>query len=150
MKENSITDPRVYVGRTSTFYLTNLHDKSPVYVLGNILNEVCGNIDLDFDENLKVCPLTWSDYFTEEELKEEYQWQFKYIITQFIYDVKSYMKDAIEVADYIDSFMKRQVEGLEEHMSFLEEELLWSDENDKKQRIEDTIQAGVEAIAYSI
>ena len=150
MKEDNIEDPRVYVGRTSTFYLTNIHDNKPVNILYNLLSEIYPSIDLEFNDDLTVKPLTWSDYYSENELIEDSQWQFEYIVKDFIYDVKKYMNDAVQVADYIDGFKKSQVEAFEEFISNENDNLLANDELEKEIELENKIQFGCEVIAYSM
>lgn len=147
-----IEDLRVYVGRTSTFYITDVHDShdNMVNVIYSLLEKINGNIDFEFNDDLTMKPLTWSDYYSESELIEEYQGDMEYLVKEFIYDVKKYMKNAIELADYIDKYKENQLTYFDEFLANWNENILERIENEKKAELEAKIQAGCEAIAYSI
>ena len=147
-----LKDLRVYVGRTSTFYITNLYECRDDR--GALLQELFENIgistSLDFNSNGEVSPFTWSDYYTEEELIDEYQDDMEYIVTKFIYDVKEYMKDAVKLAKYIDDFKKRQVEAFDEYLYCENENIIERLEQEAEQELEYKIQLGCEVITYAM
>lgn len=118
MKEEKRTDCREYIGRTSSFYLTDLHDSRIDYVLSNLLDKLYGGYYvIDIDENGQMIPFTDTDNYTESELIEEYQEGMDYIASgEFLQDIKKYLSDAIEIASYIDGFMKNQVETFTEYI----------------------------------
>lgn len=147
-----IKDLRVYVGRTSTFYITDVHDShdNMVNVIYALLENINNGIDIEFNDDLTMKPLTWSDYYSENELIEEYQCEMEYIVKEFIYDVKKYMKNAIELADYIDTYKKNQVDYFDDYLSTWNDNILERIEIKKEEELENKIQAGCEAIAYSI
>lgn len=147
-----IEDLRVYVGRTSTFYITDVHDSrdNMVNVIYSLLQNINDNIDFEFNDDLTMKPLTWSDYYSESELIEEYQDDMKYLVKEFIYDVKKYMKNAIELAKYIDTFKENQLTYFDEFLANWNENILERIEAEKKAELEAKIQAGCEAIAFSI
>ena len=147
-----IEDRRVYIGRTSSFYITDLNDKTPVYVLYNLLNEVAGfNIydTFDFNDDLTVKPFE-SDYFTQEELLEQYGGDMEYLVKEFIYDVKEFMNSAIELAKYLDDFQKNQIEYFEEYCEEEENYLQYEKEEEKKREIESKNDFGIWTISYAI
>lgn len=147
-----IEDLRVYVGRTSTFYITDIHDSrnNMVNVIYSLLENINGNIDFELNDDLTMKPLTWSDYYSESELIEEYQGDMEYLVKEFIYDVKKYMKNAIELADYIDKYKENQLTYFDEFLANWNENILERIEAEKKAELEAKIQAGCEAIAFSI
>lgn len=147
-----IKDLRDYVGRTSTFYITSLHrcNGNKACLLDELFNAVCFSTGIDLNADGTMSPLTWSDYFTEEELIEDYQEDMEYIVTKLIFDVKKYMNDAIKLAEYIDTFKKRQVSDFEEFISNENDNIEYQIEQEEKSRIENLIQTGCEVIAYSI
>ena len=124
MMENDIEDCRDYIGRTSSFYLTKIHDDNMMYVLNNLFDAVSGNFTgVDIDENCKMIPYTATEYYTEAELIEEYQPDMEYIACgEFLADVKGYLSDAVEIASYIDSFMEDQIDNFEIYIEALNEE----------------------------
>lgn len=112
MKEDNITDCRHYIGRTSSFYLTGINDKRIDYVIGNLIDAINnGYYSVDIDENGKMIHFSDTDYYTEQEQIDEYQPDMEYFADgSFLDDVKKYMHDAVEIADYIDSFKKNQIQ----------------------------------------
>ena len=147
-----LQDLRVYVRRTSTFYITDLYTihNDMTQVISALLVVLNSHVDFDFNDDLTMKPLTWSDYYTEAELIEEYQGDMEYLVKEFIYDVKKYMKDAIELAKYIDTYKENQVEYFDEWLSNENDRISWQNEENQKAELEAKIQEGCEAIAYTI
>ena len=113
MEEEGIEDMRKYIGRTSSFYLTNIHDRTPVYVLYNVLDLVCGGTAYcTFSmKDGKVC----MDELTDAEYHDEAQDEMEYFSKgECLEDIKKYLEPAKKEADYIDSFKKNQVEYFKE------------------------------------
>ena len=116
MKENNIDDCRKYIGRTSTFYLTDIHDDNIGTVITELMNRIY-DYNIDFDDNGMMIPFTATDYYTEAELISEYQADMEYIASgEFLTDIKKYLHDAEEIADYIDDFMEHQVDYFKEYI----------------------------------
>ena len=147
-----LQDLRVYVGRTSTFYITNIRDSKDnmTNVIYELIETINGNIGIDFNDDLTMKPLTWSDYYTEAELIEEYQGDMEYLVKEFIYDVKKYMQEAIKLAEYIDTYKENQVDYFDEWLSNENDRILQQIEENKKAELENKIQEGCKAIAYTI
>lgn len=151
-EQGFLSDMRVYVGRTSTFFITDIggYRERPVNVLYNLLNELAPHIDFEFNDDLTIKPLTWSDYYTENELILEYMGDFEYIIEDFLENVKKYMKNAVELAQYIDSFKEKQIDIFKEYCAGREEDLQYQREQEQKQAIENKIDLGAWAICYAL
>ena len=135
MKENNIEDCRNYIGRTSAFYLTNINDKRIDYVIGNLIDNINnGFYSVDIDENGKMIHFTDTDYYTEQEQIEEYQADMEYFADgTFLDDVKKYLHDAVEIADYIDSFKKNQIANFTEYVECKNDDLEYQAEQDAKE-----------------
>lgn len=132
MQEEKIEDCRKYVGRTSSFYLTDMHCDKIGYVIDNLMNTVYG-YNLDFDEDGNMIPFTDTDYYTEAELIAEYQEDMTYISSgDFLEDIKKYFADAVKIADYIDDFMKNQIEYFTEYIECQNENLEYQAEQEQK------------------
>lgn len=121
LSEDGKTDCREYIGRTSSFYLTNIHDERIDYVLSNLIDcTTNGYYSVDFDDSCKMVHFTDTDYYTEAELIEEYQRDMEYFADgSFLKDVKEYMSDAIWIAKYIDDFMENQIDNFTEWIECL-------------------------------
>ena len=142
IKEDGITDRRDYIGRTSKFYLTKIHDRKE-YIVDNLLGEVCGSLHyLDFDSDGKMQKLGWGSY-SEEEILDFAQEEMRYFAETgtkdcFLSDVKSFMEDAEKIASYIDDYKINQVKYMREvfqnNESILEESRAFEEE--KKREIE--------------
>lgn len=147
-----LEDLRKYVGRTSKFFITDLggYRVSPVQVLENLLNEVNGMIDFEFNDDLSIKPLNWSDYYTENELIEEYHADLEYLINDFYKDVKKYMDKAVKLAQYIDDYKKNQVEYFNGYCECREEDLQYDKEQAEIQEIENKIDLGAWAVCYAL
>lgn len=122
MEENHIDDCRNYIGRTSSFYLTDLHDNSIGNVITELIEKVYNYVGIDFSEDGHIEPFTATEYYTEAELIDEAQGEMRYIASgDFLKDTKKYLADAIEIADYIDTFKENQVANFEEYIQFKNE-----------------------------
>ena len=122
-EENIDKKTMVYIGRTSSFYLTDLHDENIGTVISDLLSRISyGYIDIDIAGTM--IPFTASEYYTEEEQIEEAQAEMNYIACgDFLKDVKEYMQDAVKLADYIDSFKEHQIEYFTEEIEYLNSEI---------------------------
>ena len=113
MKEEGMKDCRNYIGRTSKFYLTDIHNQKKIYVFNNLCSDVCSGFSwLDFheDENGKIkMDKMQSDDYTESELLEFAQPEILYITSgDFLADIKEFFADVITEANYIDNFKGNQ------------------------------------------
>ena len=135
MNEENIEDCREYIGRTSSFYLTNINDKRIDYVIGNLIDNINnGFYSVDIDENGKMIHFTDTDYYTEQEQIEEYQMDMEYFADgTFLDDVKKYLHDAVEIADYIDNFKKNQIAYFTEYIECKNDDLEYQAEQDAKE-----------------
>lgn len=135
MKENNIEDCRKYIGRTSSFYLTDIQDKRIDYVIGNLIDHINnGFYSVDIDKNGEMIHFTDTDYYTEQEQIEEYQMDMEYFADgSFLKDVKEYMSDAVQIADYIDTFMENQIAGFTEYIECKNDDLEYQAEQEAKE-----------------
>lgn len=127
MKECDISDCREYIGRTSSFYLTDLHDDNMNGVIETLIDYnygwLCG-LELsvsDSEINIEI---------TEEE--EEAPANLDYLANDFLDDVKRYLADAVKIAEYIDGFMQNQVGYFKEFIEFRNEILKEEAEEEAK------------------
>jgi hypothetical protein len=133
MEENNIEDCRKYIGRTSSFYLTDIHGRNMGETITELMEHIAG-YSIDFDDNGMMIPFTATDYYTEAELIDEYQEDMTYISSgKFLEDIKKYLHDAVEIADYIDSFKKNQIAGFTEYIECKNDELEYQAEQDAKE-----------------
>lgn len=133
MQEEGLKDCRSYVGRTSSFYLTDMHCDKIGYVIDTLMNTIYG-YNLDFDEDGNMIPFTDTDYYTEEELINEYQEDMEYIADgDFLRDIKDYFSDAVRIADYIDDFMKNQIEYFTEYIEDINNNLEYEQDQEEKE-----------------
>ena len=140
MAEEEIADARKYVGRTSKFYLTDLHDRTKELVLDNLIGEVMGGVAYCFfDKDCRMTKVGWDSY-TEDDILEMAQEEMKYFANgEFLKDAKEYLSDAVKEAEYIDSFKERQLERFDEFLENLNDELEY--EAERKRIEEERIQA---------
>jgi hypothetical protein len=134
MNENNIDDCRSYIGRTSSFYLTDIHDDSIEQVIYNLFDKILGYYPFDIDVEALMIPFQDTDYYTEAELIEEYQEDMEYIANgKFLQDIKDYLSDAVQIADYIDTFKKNQIAGFTEYIECKNDDLEYQAEQDAKE-----------------
>ena len=135
MKENNIEDCRKYIGRTSSFYLTDIQDKNIGYTINNLLDSIDGGYySLDIDKNGEMIPFTDTDYYTEAEQLEEAQEYMEYFASgKFLQDVKEYLHDAVQIADYIDTFMENQIAGFTDYIEGKNDDLEYQAEQEAKE-----------------
>lgn len=111
---NDIAD---YIGRTSKFYLTTMHnDYKNKYItaLYEIVNDLFdielkmenGTIKVDFDKTM--------EYYDEDY--ERLYLDLTYIINDIVDDVESVLKDVKMVYNYIENFKKEQKEMFTEYV----------------------------------
>lgn len=136
MKEEGITDERKYIGRTSSFYLTDLYSRDKEVVLAELIDKTVNGFDyLDFDKEGNMEQLGWGSY-SEEDVLLFAQDEMEYVASgKFLEDAKEIMQDAIKIAKYIDDFKANQVEYFEEELQFREDELEYQAEVDKENAI---------------
>ena len=138
MKEEGIKDQRVYIGRTSSFYLTNIHDCRLDYVVAELIDEVCGGFDyIDIElsgDRIVMSKVGWGSY-SEQDILDFAQDEMEYISRgYFLKDVKKFFQDAIKEADYIDSLKKDQVEIFENYISDRNDQLEYDREMEEKRQ----------------
>ena len=134
---DGITDCREYIGRTSSFYLTNIHDDTMVYVLYNLLGEIASWGWFTFKtENGKIV-------LDEKEITEQTE-EFEYIVSgEFLKDTKEFLKDAVWIADYINGFKENQVNSFRTYME-LQNDMIET-ERKYKRYIQEQIEAATMA-----
>lgn len=132
MQEEKIEDCRKYVGRTSSFYLTDMHCDTIGYVIDTLMTNIYGGYyQVDIDEDGNMIPFTDTEYYTETEQIDDYQESMEYIASgDFLNDIKKYFADAIQIADYIDDFMKNQIEYFTEYIECRNDDLEWQAEQE--------------------
>ena len=134
MEENNITDCRNYIGRTSSFYLTDIGNDYIGNVINALLYKIYGYYPLEINPNGEFIHFFDTDYYTEEEQIEEYQEPMSYIASgNFLKDVKKELHDAIEIANYIDTFMENQIDNFKDYVSFLNEQIEEQREQEEKE-----------------
>lgn len=134
MKESNIEDCRNYIGRTSSFYLTDMHCDKIGYVIDTFLTNIYGGYyQVDIDEAGNMIPFTDTDNYTEADQIEDYQETMEYIASgEFLEDIKKELSDAVKIADYIDSFKKDQIELFTEYIECKNSDLEYEAEQEQK------------------
>ena len=154
MEEEHIKDERKYIGRTSSFYLTDIHGKSMSAVIENLLASIDGGYySIDVDDNCHMIHFADTEYFTEAEQIESEQEYMEYIANgEFLKDVKDYLKDAARIADYIDGFKENQVEYFKEYIESRND--IYAAEAEEEQQEEETFidehKTAIESITAAI
>lgn len=116
MNENNIDDCRCYIGRTSSFYLTDIHSDDMDTVIYTLLDKTLNGLSYLDIENGKA-NLYESDYYSKEEILDYAQPEMEYIANdEFLQDIKKYLSDAINIADYIDDFMEHQLDYFKDYI----------------------------------
>jgi len=135
MKQEGLKDCRNYIGRTSSFYLTDMNCDTIGYVIDALLTQIYGGYyQVDIDEAGNMIPFSDTEDYTEAEQIMEYQEGMEYIADgDFLKDVKSYFSDAVKIADYIDDFMKNQIEYFTEYIECQNENLEYQAEQANKE-----------------
>lgn len=134
MKEEKIDDCREYVGRTSSFYLTDMHCDKIGYVIDTLLTKIYGGYyQVDIDEAGMMIPFTDTEYFSESDQISDYQEGMEYIASgDFLKDVKNYFADAVKIAEYIDTFMEHQIENFTEYIECKNDDLEYQQEQEQQ------------------
>lgn len=134
MEENNITDCREYRWGTSTFDLTDIDNDVIGNVIDALLYKVYGYYPIDINDKGEMIPFEKTDYYTEKEQIEEHQEPMTYIASgDFLKEIKSILHDAVEIANYIDSFKEKQIDIFKNYVSFLNEQIEWQKEQDEKE-----------------
>ena len=133
MEQEEIEDCRKYIGRTSSFYLTDLHDRKKEHVLDNAIGATLHYTDYcTFDSCCHLKKFS-DDPEEEKRILEKAQDEMKYFAEgEFLSDIKKYMEDPIKEAEYIDSFKKNQLETFDDFLSSLNSFLEYEAEEERK------------------
>lgn len=134
MQEEGLKDCRSYVGRTSSFYLTDMHCDTIGYVIDTLLTKIYGGYyQVDIDEAGMMIPFTDTEYFSESDQISDYQEGMEYIASgDFLKDVKNYFADAVKIAEYIDTFMEHQIENFTEYIECKNDDLEYQQEQEQQ------------------
>ena len=116
--EYDFEEYRVNVGRTSSFFLQKYIDQSNegnyIDVITEVLyNQICSDFNFDFDKKGLIELGEW-EFEHKEDTIEDLD-----LFTEYLFDeVKSFIKDRLEIADYIISFKKNQVKYFKEFIEY--------------------------------
>ena len=140
IKEEGINDSRKYIRRTSSFYLTDIHDRNQLFVFYNALDAAYGWTNLSFSlKDGKVCMDKYEtdESCTEQEYIQEAQDEMKYFADgECLSDIKKYFEDPVKEAEYIDSFKENQVEYFKEWLQNWEDFLEYEKEEETRRQYE--------------
>lgn len=140
-----LRDEMNYIGRTSSFYLSDMCDNFYDYrnkkiderFIECLYEEICGDYGFSFINLNSEFKIEWRDtggeYFGDYD--DEDRWYneegtLKYLADTetadgFLSQIKYYLDDAIKVAEYIDDFKENQVEYFKEQLQNRLEDLEW-------------------------
>ena len=134
MEENKIKDERKYIGHTSTFYLTDHHDENLISLLEYLVNENIYYTDIRIAENGNMLPFVDMECASEEEQIQDAQDEMSFIADgRLLEEIKKHFADAVQIAEYIDGFMKNQIDAFTEYIAFKEEYLQEEREQEEEQ-----------------
>lgn len=112
---NDIAD---YIGRTSKFYLTTMHNGCKnkfVVALYEIANDLLSDIELKMENDMVKVDFDKTMEFYDEDYERLYL-DLTYIINDIVDDVENILKDVKMVYDYIENFKKEQKEMFTEYV----------------------------------
>ena len=112
---NDIAD---YIGRTSKFYLTTMHnDYKNKYItaLYEIANDLLSDIELKMENDMIKVDFDKTMEFYDEDYERLYL-DLTYIINDIVDDVESVLEDVKTVYNYIENFKKEQCEMFTEYV----------------------------------
>lgn len=133
ISENGYNDCRKYIGNTSSFYLTNIKDNTMIDILDNLSCELnCDYVGFEKSGNVYTVVPCFYDNTTGENRIEYAIESMNDFANEFYDKVISYMNDAITIAQYIDDFMKNQVDIFKEYLEQEEEDLEIEKENQEE------------------
>ena len=146
MQEENITDCRKYIGRTSSFYLTDLHNDDISEVIEELIDDNYGwlsGIELTVDDN---------SIEIEIDDEDEAPASLDYLANDFIEDVKRDLSDAIRIAKYIDDFKEHQIEYFKEYIEGRNDilEYMAKEEAEKEQAFIDKYADAIKDITKAI
>lgn len=125
-----------YVGRTSSFYLTDLHSNY-YYGMDCLLYDFINNVASDYYINIdkKTLELSIDEFRVEDDEEDwthdEAMEDLKLIAEDLYNYVVEELKDAKIVADFIDNYMDNQVEVFKEYCKYEEEKLIEEKEQEE-------------------
>lgn len=107
-----------YIGRTSKFYLTTMHnDYKNKYIMAlyEIADDLLSDIELKMEDGTIKVDFDRTMEFYDEDYERLYL-DLTYIINDIVDDVESILKDIKMVYDYIENFKKKQKEMFTEYV----------------------------------
>ena len=107
-----------YIGRTSKFYLTTMHnDYKNKYItaLYEIADDLLSDIELKMENDMIKVDFDHTMEFYDEDYERLYL-DLTYIINDIVDEVESVLKDVKMVYDYIVDFKQRQKEMFTEYV----------------------------------
>ena len=107
-----------YIGRTSKFYLTTMHnDYKNKYItaLYEIANDLLSDIELKMENGTIKVDFNRTMEFYDEDYERLYL-DLTYIINGLVEHVESILKDVKTIYDYIENFKKEQKEMFTEYV----------------------------------
>ncbi len=107
-----------YIGRTSSFYLTTMHnDYKNKYItaLYEIANDLLSDIELKMENGMIKVDFDRTMEFYDEDYERLYL-DLTYIINGLVEHVESILADVKMVYDYIENFKKEQKEMFTEYV----------------------------------
>jgi len=146
MKEENIEDCRKYIGHSSSFYLTDLHNDDISEVIEELIDDNYGwlsGIELTVDDN---------SIEIEIDDEDEAPASLDYLANDFIEDVKRDLSDAIRIAKYIDDFKEHQIEYFKEYIEGRNDilEYMAKEEAEKEQAFIDKYADAIKDITKAI
>ena len=113
------------IGRTSGFYLTDIHDRDMIRVMYNVIEEsTCGFCP--FTIFLNDGNVTFACDYELDDLEE------KWYAENLLNEVKEFLAPAIEYADYLNEFKNNQVEEFRYYLDDLEGMAEWEEEEQQE------------------
>lgn len=112
---NDIAD---YIGRTSKFYLTKMHnDYKDKYAtaLYEIAGDLLSDVELKIENDMIKVDFDKTMEFYDEDYERLYL-DLTYIINDIVDDVESVLADVKTIYDYIENFKKEQEEMFTEYV----------------------------------
>ena len=123
-----------YIGRTSSFYISEYYNIYDIETLYDLVNNGYREVQFSAD-GMQVKPFI-NEYMTYSDNIDSDIYDLEYIISgKFLRDVKEYFLDSLKLAEYIDNFMKNQISIFTEFIEY-QNELIVDQEMQEKERQE--------------
>lgn len=107
-----------YIGRTSKFYLTTMHNNYKnkyITALYEIADDLLSDIELKMENDMIKVDFDRTMEFYDEDYERLYL-DLTYIINDIVDEIESVLKDVKTVYDYIENFKKEQKEMFTEYV----------------------------------